>query len=302
MDKSYSFLRFIINKLEGRRICDKPIGTFWLVKVIYKFLFKILPDTIDFQGYKILLDPYDSILNLELLKYGTSYEQFEAKLFEEYIREGDVVLDIGAHVGYYTFIAAKKAGDFGKVYAFEPDPNNFTLLKKNVELNGFKNVVLINKAVSNQNEEITLYLSDNDRGSHSTYKRQDSKGHITVKAIMGDEFFKNNDTRVDVIKMDIEGAEPAAIAGMSHLITKNKNITLFTELYPSLLVSAGSNTEQYLSTLKKHGFRLYNIDEDMRRIELISDNSLLENYFEKCEYTNLLCLKRENPADKSSNS
>ena len=99
-------------------------------------------------GNNILyLDSNDSMH----LSFNPNYEKDEFDLVKRTIKKGDVVLDIGANIGVYTVLFAEIVGDKGRVYAFEPDPKNFALLKKNIEINKYKNVVLINKAVLNKN-------------------------------------------------------------------------------------------------------------------------------------------------------
>ena len=82
------------------------------------------------------------------------YEPFITAFVKDMIKEGDIVIDIGAHIGYYTLLFSKLVGKTGKVFAFEAHPDNFTLLKQNVETNGYTNVVVENKAVSNYNGKI----------------------------------------------------------------------------------------------------------------------------------------------------
>jgi predicted methyltransferase len=76
------------------------------------------------------------------------YEPETSALMKRIIREGMTVFDLGAHVGYYTLLAAEQVGVTGHVFAFEPDPENYAVLIKNVELNGYKNVTFINMAIS----------------------------------------------------------------------------------------------------------------------------------------------------------
>jgi tRNA G37 N-methylase Trm5 len=123
------------------------------------------------QGHKMYLDSKES---LDLSIYGV-YEEYETDLIKKEIDRGDVVLDLGANIGYYTLLFAKKVGDEGRVYAFEPDPTNFSLLKKNVEINGYRNVVLIQKAVSNKNGKLKLYLNEDNKGDHRFYNSHDGR-------------------------------------------------------------------------------------------------------------------------------
>jgi len=86
------------------------------------------------------IDSRDTTVGTSLLKWGF-FEKYETKLFKKSIKRGMVVLDIGANIGYYTLLAARLVGDEGKVFAFEPDPYNYSLLRKNIEANRYNNVI-----------------------------------------------------------------------------------------------------------------------------------------------------------------
>ena len=98
-------------------------------------------DFVEIEGRKMFTQNNDG-LALSIFKI---YEPNQTEIVKKYVHEGDIVVDIGAHVGYYTLLMAQLVGKNGKVYSFEPDPVNFQLLKKSVEINGFENVVLIQK-------------------------------------------------------------------------------------------------------------------------------------------------------------
>src|SRR3989344_6832323 len=109
-------------------------------------------------GKKLFIHLKNDPLSTSLYYYG-EYEPFETNLFQQLIKTGDCVLDIGAHIGYYTLLASGLVGKKGKVFSFEPDPNNLVLLRKNVMVNELSNVVIVNKAVSNVNKRINFYCS-----------------------------------------------------------------------------------------------------------------------------------------------
>jgi FkbM family methyltransferase len=211
---------------KGTKILSGRIGKFYPVKVIYKvinsFIFSHLKHEV--LGHKMFLDSRDS-LNLSIKGV---YEPFETELVKKEIRKGDVVLDVGANIGYYTLIFAKLVGENGKVFAFEPDPSNFALLKKNVEINGYKNITLVQKAVSNKTGKTKLYLSDRNLGDHRIYDSHDGRRYIEIDAIRLDDYFKDYNGKIDFIKMDIQGAEGGAIQGMRSLLKKSKNVKIVT--------------------------------------------------------------------------
>lgn len=118
----------------------RGLGRFYLIKKIHKILI-IFFNPIEIQGHKMFIEPADG---LEFL-IKPHHEEFETEIFKKEIKKGDTVLDLGAHIGYYTLLAAKLVGEKGKVFAFEPEPTNFALLKKNIKINNYQNVIPVQK-------------------------------------------------------------------------------------------------------------------------------------------------------------
>jgi len=236
------------------------------------------------------LDLRDRGVSRSLFCFGF-IEKFETELIEKVLRKGDTFLDIGANLGYYTLIAAKIVGNEGKVFAFEPESNNFALLKRNVEMNGFKNIVLVNKAISNKSGKAKLFLSKerNVFGGHSLYNNEwlnaKENDFVTVDIITLDEFFKDYDGDIDIIKMDIEGAEGLALQGMQNLLRKNKNVKIFTEFSPIGLKASPIGPKEYLNMLMNFGFKIYEINEEKKKLESI------KTYILNMNQTNLLSIK-----------
>ncbi len=285
--KSYIF-KIAVNFFSIHR--EHKIGKFYLVRVAYEFLISNLKNTKDVahvQGNKMILDPGDQFA---LSVWGV-WEAMITDLFKKEIKKGDVVLDIGANIGYYTLIAAKLVGENGRVYAFEPDPDYFDLLKKNVEINDYKNVILVQKAVSDKTEMKKLYFCKEE---YRIYDFPDANHKfIEIDAIRLDDYFKNYEGKIDFIKMDIEGAELRAIQGAESLLEKNKNLKIITEFSPNGLQKFGIEPKDYLELLIDHGFDLYHINAEEKKIEPADPDKLLRTYTpEKGYSTNILC-KRE---------
>ena len=114
--------------------------------------------------------------------------------------------------------------------------------------------------------------------------RRNSVGSTTL-----DEFFLA-DSQIDFIKMDIEGAETAALEGMENLIKKSGNLKLVTEFNPNLLKTAGHSPVEFLNKLAGYGFKLYDLNEEKGVIELCNANSFLKTYIDG-KFTNLLGIK-----------
>jgi len=217
------------------------------------------------------------------------FEPYTTELFERAIKSGSKVLDIGAQFGYFSLIAAKQAGQKGRVYAFEPAPANFRLLDRNIQMNGYGDVIYaFQKGVGNKHTTETLFLYENS-DSHGMFPQTSSsiKETIPIECVTIDEFL--GDADVDVIKMDIEGNEPYALEGMEKTILKNKSIILFVEFAPTLLRRAGVNPEDYLTQLERLGLDLQIIDEHSHLLKSISRDLLDE--IDPSWYANLYCTK-----------
>jgi FkbM family methyltransferase len=278
---------FLIWKQSLGAISSHRLGRIHLIRAVSEFVTSRLKSVARVQGHKMFLDPRD---HLNLFFNGI-YEPFETQIVKTEIRKGDIVLDIGANIGYYTLIFAKLVGPEGKVFGFEPDPANFALLKKNVVANHYHNVILVNKAVASKTGKIQLYLSD-DIGDHRIYDTGDGRKVIEIEAIRLDDYFNQGNARVDFIKMDIQGAEWEAIQGMSLLLQKNKNVKIITEFAPKLLRKSGVRPEDYLRLLINHDFKIYHADERMKTLESVNITEPLDKWMPiNRGYTNLLCKK-----------
>ena len=244
---------------------------------------------VEIEGRKMFTQNNDG-LALSIFKI---YEPNQTKIVKKYVHEGDVVIDVGAHVGYYTLLMAQLVGKNGKVYSFEPDPVNFELLKKSVEINGFENVVLIQKAVSDTTEKIKLFLGDNDSAINRIYdaKLGDAKKSIDVESVTIDEYFKENDKLFNFIKIDSEGSEAKIINGMEKFLTKNRKLIMMTEFFPFLIKKSWDEKKQNLKSLENSGFELYNILDDNKETNKINSESFLKIEPDSEYCTNLLCKK-----------
>ena len=224
------------------------------------------------------------------------YEADSKSLLEGLIQEGMTVFDVGAHVGTYTLMAARLVGPAGHVYAFEAEPENYSILKKNVELNGYVNVTCVPKAISNRSGLLTLYVSNQGNDRHTLIGSLAAKGQGTpceVETISLDEFSASIGwPRVDVVKMDIEGAEPMAIEGMSELFRRSDNLRLVIEFAPDILRASGVSPKDFLTLLTSLGLRISPVESTFPKhlLEPKSFDKALHE-IEKLGAINLYCRK-----------
>lgn len=223
------------------------------------------------------------------------YERMTTQLIERLLSAGMVVCDIGAHVGYYSLLAARAVGATGKVYAFEPETGNHALLKDNIALNHYGEIIAAQAlAVGNRTGSVTLHVSALDNGSHSLHhvgkpERESVQVQITtLDAFMAREGWP----RVDLIKMDIEGNELQALEGMQETLARSEQLVMIVELCPSIMLQAGVTPVQMLEQLQQLSFRLFPLLESgMVSAEEAGLPEVLARLERTGDYLNLLCIK-----------
>jgi len=221
----------------------------------------------------VLQGSMENLRTLSQISRGT-FEPFEVELFKQAVRPGMTVVDVGANIGYYTLLAARLAGPSGTVYAFEPDPRTFTTLDANVRGNGLSNVFLIAKAASDRSDIRELHMSRTAQYSGLySYAEMDSVVATTpVETVAIDDVLQ--DDTVDVIKMDVEGEEAAALRGLSHALAASSDPRLFLEFNPVTLAAAGVSAESFLGQLRTTFRNVLVIDERQRRLVPIGSERL----------------------------
>ncbi len=192
------------------------------------------------------------------------WEKETTRALEWLVREGMVFVDAGAHIGYYTLLAARHVGPSGKVYAFEPAAENLDLLRKNVELNGYRNVVVVPKALADRPGIMDFYLCPLETTCNSFYYRSEeySRQPVKVEVTTLDDFLEAEGwPRVDVVKIDVEGAERMVLAGMRRLLARKGALRLIVEVNPGTLKAAGVDPQGLLQELRGLSFRLSVLDK-----------------------------------------
>jgi len=243
---------------------------------------------VEIDGVTYHLDARDS-LNLSILR---EFEPVETALMRQEIKEGDVVVDIGANIGYFTLLFSELVGESGTVYAFEPDAHNFALLEKNIDANGRTNIRPICKAVSETTGTSRLFLSSEGGVDHRMYDSGDGREHIDIETVSLDEYLDPG-LKVDFIKMDTQGSEVLATTGMQDVLNRSANVKLLTEFWPVGLHRSGTTAENYIQLLHDSQFTLHDYAEKTRSWEPARQADLLAAHTVENEtFTNLLCRKQ----------
>lgn len=188
------------------------------------------------------------------------WEPLETSVILSLLRPGDVFVDVGANIGYFTLVAAAAVGCLGRVFAFEPEPGNLELLQASVALNGFSWVSVDPCALGESAGTVDFYLSPSNFGDHSLIPAA-GREKISIPLRRGDDCLPPGG-RVDVIKMDVQGAEPAALAGLAATVAANlPRIRLLLEYCPVAMdqLQPGA-AEQLLGLLRRWDLPIHVID------------------------------------------
>ncbi|MFL6404145.1 MAG: FkbM family methyltransferase [Nitrososphaeraceae archaeon] len=200
-------------------------------------------------------------------RYYCRLEDFEPGREEDIIKlfrpkEGDIVVDVGAHVGRYTIIASKMVGPRGKVIAIEAHPGTYEILKKNISLNNLNNVVALNYAVHSRKTVVKLYEPEQEEGHTirntimTDRTMSNNQNYIEVKADTLDSLLAGNGIKeVNWIKIDVEGAEYEVLIGASTILSNSKDIACLIEVH-----NLGHKNKNFYGQIIHHlGSKNYNI-------------------------------------------
>ena len=195
----------------------------------------------------VMRNKSDSIAFFEnyFLKLNNPNKKFE-------IKKNDIVIDIGAHIGYFTIYAAKKAHQ-GTIYSIEPYKESFEILKKNLKLNNLTNVKPVHAAITNVTKQITLYIDKNNQIGNSIFRTNKTKESEKVDSFSLTDFTENNKIKkIDFLKIDCEGAEFEILLNLNNELMRNINRM-------SVEVHENNNTDsidKLVSFLNKNNFKV----------------------------------------------
>ena len=276
------------NLLSGRGLTKYS----FIRKVKHYSLSNLQTDYAEVFGNKLFLSKKG--LALSISHYGT-YEELESKIMEEKIEMGNIVVDVGANIGLHTLNMARIVGNTGQVFAFEPDPSNFEILKKNVKINNYKNIILEQKAVGDKHGRTTLYQSDHP-GKHRIFPQtEQAKSQVQVELTNLDNYFDSDMIdKINFIKIDVEGLEFSVLKGMKNILKNSKKIKILFEFMPENTMEVGFTPIELLNYLTSNNFKLYCMDDKTKKLLHVSNNEEIVKLCSTTDNTisrNLFCEK-----------
>jgi FkbM family methyltransferase len=174
------------------------------------------------------------------------YEPEQTAQFLRWVKPGATVIDVGAHVGYYTLLASVLVGETGSVWAFEPDPTNARFLRHHVDVNRCENAHVEELAVSDADGSSRFRF-----GTGSGTGRLDKDGQIDVRTIRLGQFCAARGIMPAALKIDVEGGEVAVLAGAAEIIAQSRPVIFLSthsaaahDKCLSMLRAAGYSIEQ----------------------------------------------------------
>ncbi len=200
-----------------------------------------------------------------------------ARALQNAIQPGMVVVDVGANIGLFTLISARCVGYSGKVFSFEPSPRIFALLRDNIQVNGWLETGVIDFrqiALSNFTGTATFNVFPATSGHSNLYGGPPDCQRIEVETDTLDHALSTI-PKVDVIKIDAEGAEPFILRGMRETLKRNPRMRLFIEFAPTHLERAGVNPASFLDELAEIGFEILTVDDLTGECKVSSKEQLL---------------------------
>ncbi len=201
--------------------------------------------------------------------YCRIFEHEEEKFLLNNIQKGMTVFDIGANIGWITIIMAQAVGPQGRVHSFEPYPPIFNHLQLNIALNELSQVSANCLALGNTSGVIPFYIFPegfevyNSIGAGERREGQSAHQKINVPVTQLDHYCQENHiSQIDLIKIDVEGAEEIVLKGASRILKENPQVIIMMELFEPSAKQCGCSIYNCLKMLLDFGFYPYYLNQE----------------------------------------
>jgi FkbM family methyltransferase len=241
--------------------------------------------------FDLIVPTQETGLLAYIMRHGLEFiEPGVRTVLRDRLRPGSVAVDAGANIGIHALTMARAVGPEGQVLCFEPLPHLAATLERTLCLNGFGGRTRVKQlALADAPGDVTLYRSEHGPMS-SLYPLPDGLAAepITVRAVTLDESFAPG-ARVDLVKMDVEGAEPRLWHGMQRIVEENADIEIVLEWSASHFRRTGEDPEAFMTKIRAAGFSPYVIED---RPETAGQLTPLSENVAVLEASNLLLTRR----------
>jgi FkbM family methyltransferase len=230
------------------------------------------------SGVRMILPPNWRGVGKLIYAFRDYYEP-ELLYLEKILSPGKVFVDAGANFGIYTLLASKIVGEAGRVISFEPSSRVFPVLRRNITLNGFKNVLAFPVALTDKPRRARLYyhpaVGCDSLGKDASFEQDAHAEEIETESL--DNVLRHASVgRVDVIKMDVQGAEELALRGANEIVASTRPVVIF-EFFPEGAASLGLSPNGAWNFLEGHGYEFFILDEHGTVSRLLSPPPAIAN-------------------------
>jgi FkbM family methyltransferase len=208
------FLKRITNLLRNTPLSSNP----FLINLQERILSVIYSQKkVEMDGFSIKIHSPREFISKKLI-LNKSFERREIQILNSVIKPGDIVLDVGANIGIYTLYLSRAVGKAGKVFAFEPDPENFEILQENIQINECNNVTAFPVALGDTSTYKNLYVCSSNKDFQSFSDLSASTKSIPVQVERAEDLIVEKE--ISLMKLDVEGSEPLVWKGMGSIKPK----------------------------------------------------------------------------------
>jgi len=244
-------------KKYGTKTAIRALNHF-IYRFFKKYFFNKSESHVNVHGYDLLKIPNDPGISSELTIFKI-HEPVNTKVISKLLHKGMTCIDIGGNIGYYVFLERKLVGDSGQIITFEPLRRNFEYLEKNIQNHKFKNITTYNFACGNRDDEMTFFINKKSNGCQvireGVTPPDPSLGTLSsVPVRILDPIIEDLKlSRVDFIRMDVEGFELNILKGLKKTIEKFKPI-ISLELHKRQLGVDG--TIEFFEFMKNYDYKI----------------------------------------------
>ncbi len=249
-------------------------------KLIKKAGYKVL-NVLFKNGIEVKINNFSLRLPVDFFRlFPKDYEKENFKYIRRHIKQGDTILDIGAHIGLTAAIFGKIVKQEGKVFSFEPTPSSFATLKETIRINGLQNIVTpVNMPVTEKSGKVKFFVSNTDVDvANSLVEWEEGKtlNTIELNATSIDDFMEAQKIkRVDFIKIDAEGAELSVLKGGQKTFLRFKPLIILA-LHPVAINANGDSLLSIYEFVKKLGFKIYFENRELSSDEFCKKQMLFD--------------------------
>jgi FkbM family methyltransferase len=248
----------------------------WLKKIGYKVLSSVFKNGIPVSINKTMIRLPVDYFRL----FPGDYEQDNFEFVKSNVKPGDVVLDIGGHIGLMAVLFGKIVKENGKVFSFEPTPGSYLNLRETIRINKMNKIVSpLNMAVTERSGPVDFFISDNIVDVANTltpYEKNKELKVIKVEATSIDDFvIKHKLNKINFIKIDAEGAELKVLKGGSQTISQLKpKINL--ALHPEAIIANNDSLSAIYDYINELGYYIYYRNQELGKAAFCGKENLFD--------------------------